>query len=399
VFFGAGKAQPVGTTEPKILCIGEDATLLEGRCAVLAHGGYRATAATVSEAARQLLTQTFALVIVSERLGAEQKRLFDSLPAETRSLVLDRFILPADLLVAVEKRLKRGSQGISLVRQPKFGEGNTRASRTLPAAEERRSKRSGSGFRTQFEHPTLSRELFLSLLQGEDQAATILRQLFDEWVDTAWDASGEEHPRERRIANAKAASTLLETYVRRHPPELILGDGEHAMKFQDGASPLWGLGSRTSPTTHEDNAADVFIRFLGQKWCFEFARCRECGRRFDMKRSPARKYQFGIHCVQHQGVQSYKAAILATKRARHTRHMELLSLAVQALQSGKDSARRSSKQILEKVNEQNGDDAKRLGMTAYWIGRNREQVEGLAKSRLDPSHITGEPVGRKGLGR
>jgi hypothetical protein len=386
VLFGAGKAQPVGTTEPKILCIGEDATLLEGRCAVLAHGGYRATPATVPEAARQLLTQTFSLVIVSERLGAEQKRLFDSLPAETRTLVLDRFILPADLLVAVEKRLKRGSQGISLVRHPKFGEGNTRASRTLPAAEEPRSKRSGSGFRTQFEHPTLSRGLFLSLLQGEDQAATILRQLFDEWVDTAWDASGEEHPRERRIANAMAASTLLETYVRRHPPKLVLGDGEHAMKFQDGAS-------------REDNAADVFIRFLGQKWCFEFARCRECGRRFDMKRSPARKYQFGIHCVQHQGVQSYKAAILATKRARHTRHMELLSLAAQALQSGKDSARRSSKQILEKVNEQNGDDAKRLGMTAYWIGRNREQVEGLAKSRLDPSHITGEPVGRKGLGR
>jgi hypothetical protein len=250
--------------------------------------------------------------------------------------------------------LKRGSQGISLVRQPKFGESNTRASRKLPVAEEPKSKRSGSGFRTQFEHPTLSRGLFLSLLQGEDQVAIILRQLFDEWVDTAWDASGEEHPRERRISNAVAASTLLETYVRRHPPKLILGDGEHAMKFQDGASPLWGLRSRTTPIAHEGDAADGFIRFLGQRWCVEFARCRECGRRFDMKRSPARKYQFGIHCVQHQRVQSHKAAIVATKRARHTRHMELLSLAVQALQSGKDSARRSSKQILEKLTSKMG---------------------------------------------
>jgi hypothetical protein len=377
------------TTRPKILCIGKDATLLKYRCAVLAHGGYGVIAANVPDAYRKLRVHTFALVIISERLAAEQKELFETLSAETRTLVLDDFIFPAEMLVAVEKRLNLRRPGISLVRQSRLEDSNLGASR-FPTAEKPKPKSLGSGFRTQLERSAFSREVILCLLQEEDQAARILRQLFDAWVDTGLDESGEEHPRERKIGKATAACTLLESYVQRHPPKLFLGDGEHAIKLQDrGASPLWVLGSRTTPTTHQENAANVFIQFLGQEWCFEFAKCRECGRRFDMKRSPARKYQFGIHCALHQNLQSRKAAILATQKARHIRHMQLLSLAVHALQSGNDTARRSSKQILETVNEQDSDGAKRLGMTAYWITRNREQIETLAKNRLDPQSIPG----------
>jgi hypothetical protein len=364
----------VGTSQQKILCIDNDATLLKCRCAVLSHSGYKTIAATVSQAFQRLRANKFDLVVVHE----EQKSLLAALPAETRTLVLDGFIFPTEMLAAVKERLAQPRQGISLVRPLELEDSNVERPRKL-------SKSTGPGFRAQLAHSTFGRDLFLSLLQRDDPAGRILGQLFDEWVDTGSDDSGEEHPKERRIGKALAACRLLEGYVQQHPPKLSLGDGEHTIRLQQRATPLWVLGSRVALTSYEEDAASGFIQFLGQEWCFEFAKCRECGFRFDMKRSPAQKYQFGIHCAQHQRAQSHKAAIYATKKARHLRQAALLSLGVQAIRSGSEGARPSSQQILERVYRQDGDGAKRLGMTVYWITRNRELIERAARDQPQSS--------------
>jgi hypothetical protein len=91
----------------KILCIGRDAVLLESRCAVLAHGGYEARAATIAEFQQQLGFGKFALIIISARQAAQESLAFvQGLPADTRTLILDGYISPNDLLSAVANRLQ-----------------------------------------------------------------------------------------------------------------------------------------------------------------------------------------------------------------------------------------------------------------------------------------------------
>jgi hypothetical protein len=378
----------MATTPPKILFISMDATLLESRCAVLAHSGYQVIAATVPEAYRSLRAHNFALVVVSKRLVADRKEILGVLPIQTPALLLDEFIFPKEMLAAVEKQLQRPPHGIALVPPSQLG-GNSGASRKAFTPKGNRETISAARFKSESEEAALDRNGFLSLLQLEDQAATTLQQLFDEWVGTGLDESGAERPRERRIGATVVARRYLEEYVEHHPPKLILGDGEHAVMLSDlDASATRFSGSRTAGDSHEQKAANVFLRFLGQAWCFEFAKCRECSRRFDMKRPPAKNYQFGIHCAQHRRLQSYKAATVATKTARNKRRVDLLSLAARAVRDGEHGTRQSANQILEKIFQQESIGAKHLGITTHWIARNREEIEKLARDK----HGSGQAV-------
>lgn len=87
----------------KILCLGKDPELLKARCAVLAHNGYEAHAATVPQGFERLPTERYDLVIVSARLVEENGKL---LPAEIPTIILAGIVFPIELLYSVEEKLR-----------------------------------------------------------------------------------------------------------------------------------------------------------------------------------------------------------------------------------------------------------------------------------------------------
>jgi DNA-binding response OmpR family regulator len=88
----------------RILCLGRNAELLKTRCAVLAHQGYLADAATIPEGFFQLRSEKYDLLIVSARLAEKNGKC---LPADMPTLVLDGMVLPVQLLQEVARKLER----------------------------------------------------------------------------------------------------------------------------------------------------------------------------------------------------------------------------------------------------------------------------------------------------
>jgi CheY-like chemotaxis protein len=91
-------------TPTRILCLGRNAELLKTRCAVLAHHGYQADAATIPEGFEQLRTEKYDLLIVSARLATENNSF---LPAGIPTVVLDGMVFPIQMLHKVADKLEQ----------------------------------------------------------------------------------------------------------------------------------------------------------------------------------------------------------------------------------------------------------------------------------------------------
>ena len=89
----------------RILCVGNEMTLLRIRSQVLAHAGYSSQTATVKDAAEVVSKEAFDLVIVAAFLNEEDKRRVLSAAGDTRTLVLQGFTVPPELLAAIEAKL------------------------------------------------------------------------------------------------------------------------------------------------------------------------------------------------------------------------------------------------------------------------------------------------------
>jgi hypothetical protein len=91
----------------RVLCLGTSKTHTEIRCAILAHAGYDAHPATVPDGYEQLRAGNFNLVIVATSLVAKQASAFYSaLDGKTKTLLLDGFTYPAEMLMAVAEQLQ-----------------------------------------------------------------------------------------------------------------------------------------------------------------------------------------------------------------------------------------------------------------------------------------------------
>ena len=92
----------------QIVCVGIDRTLLDSRCAVLAHHGYDARPVVFLENEDLLKTAEGDLIILSAMLSEEEKaRVLRAIPASTRTLMLDSLIFPSELLRRVAELLRR----------------------------------------------------------------------------------------------------------------------------------------------------------------------------------------------------------------------------------------------------------------------------------------------------
>jgi hypothetical protein len=89
----------------RVLCTGNDAGLLESRCAVLNYSGYRAEAATVSEAEVLLRTEPYDLVIISAQTSEWDRGLILLAAGGTPTYVLHGVTFAAELLAQTERSL------------------------------------------------------------------------------------------------------------------------------------------------------------------------------------------------------------------------------------------------------------------------------------------------------
>jgi hypothetical protein len=108
-------------TKIRILCVGRDQRLLDCRCAVLAHNGYRVRAALFPLAYEELRSGNYDLVIISARHASQQNGAFSaSLPPKTRTLQLEAFTHPETMLAAVDRVLQGDSPCDAVSRFPAF---------------------------------------------------------------------------------------------------------------------------------------------------------------------------------------------------------------------------------------------------------------------------------------
>jgi DNA-binding response OmpR family regulator len=90
----------------RVLSVGIDPGLLKTRQALLASRGYDSVIATPEEVDQKLHSGTFDLVILSAMLSEEDKRQIQAkLPAGARRLMLERLVLPDELLRMVAEAL------------------------------------------------------------------------------------------------------------------------------------------------------------------------------------------------------------------------------------------------------------------------------------------------------
>jgi hypothetical protein len=101
----ARKAGGMPLNATRILCIGQDRTLLASRCFILTNEGYYAKASNVDEGYQALQAGNFDLVIMSGSVARKHAELVFDCPVNTRSLVIEGFLFPSQLLAALRQEL------------------------------------------------------------------------------------------------------------------------------------------------------------------------------------------------------------------------------------------------------------------------------------------------------
>jgi hypothetical protein len=91
----------------RLLCTGNEAELLQSRCAVLRYAGYDAQAATLPEAEILLRAGKCELVIISAHLSEWERGRIISAAGKTATYVLRGLKLAPDLVAQVDRLLLR----------------------------------------------------------------------------------------------------------------------------------------------------------------------------------------------------------------------------------------------------------------------------------------------------
>jgi hypothetical protein len=89
----------------RLLCAGNEADLLESRCAVLRYSGYEAQVATLSETETLLRVGKYDLVVISAHLSEWERGRILSAAGKTSTYILRELTLASELLAQVERLL------------------------------------------------------------------------------------------------------------------------------------------------------------------------------------------------------------------------------------------------------------------------------------------------------
>jgi hypothetical protein len=97
----------------RLLCVGNEADLLQTRCAVLKHSGYDAQAASLTDAEILLRTGKYELVIISAGLSEWDRGRILSAAGKTPTYILRGVTFAPELLAQVGRWLSPMSQSAS----------------------------------------------------------------------------------------------------------------------------------------------------------------------------------------------------------------------------------------------------------------------------------------------
>ena len=61
-----------------------------------------------------------------------------------------------------------------------------------------------------------------------------LRALVDVWLDTGWNQNVDESPEKRSLERAPGAHSVVDSFVKKYPPQFILGDFSQFIYQRDG---------------------------------------------------------------------------------------------------------------------------------------------------------------------
>ena len=89
----------------RILCVGEDRTLLTSRCLILNNEGYNAETSNVHQAYQALQVGNFDVVIMDGAVAKKHGELVSDCPVNTSSMVIEGFLFPSQLLAALKQKL------------------------------------------------------------------------------------------------------------------------------------------------------------------------------------------------------------------------------------------------------------------------------------------------------
>lgn len=91
----------------RLLCVGQDAILVQTRCAVLEFSGYEVESCLPDEVASRLMVSHYDAIIVSALLGEEAYTQAMAAIGSTPALILNTYMSAQELLAHVETTLKR----------------------------------------------------------------------------------------------------------------------------------------------------------------------------------------------------------------------------------------------------------------------------------------------------
>ena len=97
----------------RLLCVGNEADLLQTRCAVLRHAGYYAQAASLTDAEILLSTEKYDLVIISAGLSEWDRGRILLAAGKTPTHILRGVTFALELLAQVERLLSPVKQTAS----------------------------------------------------------------------------------------------------------------------------------------------------------------------------------------------------------------------------------------------------------------------------------------------
>lgn len=117
--WGVGKRFPLSDPLLRVLCIGDNATQVGTRCAVLNICGFEAESATVTEAARAAHRRKYDLIILPTTLNVQdQLAVLAKMPGTIKILQADYFAGPDDLLAKVRSVVGQPSDAVAQTDEP-----------------------------------------------------------------------------------------------------------------------------------------------------------------------------------------------------------------------------------------------------------------------------------------
>jgi hypothetical protein len=182
--------------------------------------------------------------------------------------------------------------------------------------------------------------------RATERLRSLLRSYVDEWIDTAMEPDGAEIPLNRDLSKTQIAQSVAHGYIYQNPPKVLLSDvGNRRLGILFLRSQPIKEGLDHPVRDAEEEATRLFALFQASDWCYTIAKCRGCGKYYQIK-NPARRYKRGTY---HRRCGSRASAERATSRKRKSADERLLEIAADQLRlyHGKSTNRRKLNEPVE----------------------------------------------------